>query len=265
MTAQKLDKLVIRTPEGFTFSMLLAGPITRFLAWLIDTFITLGALLAMMIGTSFIAFFSPDIVTAIQILLAFVIWMGYGILLEWYCRGKTIGKRILGLQVVDEHGLRITFAQIAARNLLRLADCLPLLYLVGGVVCILSRRSQRLGDIAAGTVVIRIVETSLPDLSAINTGADKYNSFSKYPHIEARLRQKISPDEAKIALQALLRRDSLDPDRRIELFSELADHFRAMLDFPPEATDGLSDEKYIHNVVDTLFRSQLKAQGVAGQ
>ncbi len=260
MGAPKLDKLVIRTPEGFTFSMPLAGPITRFIAWLLDTIIILGFIMGMLIGTSFAAFISPDLIGAVQVLLAFTIWMGYGIVLEWYCRGKTFGKRVLGLQVVDEHGLRITFAQIAARNLLRLADCLPVLYLLGGVVCVLSRRSQRLGDIAAGTVVIRIVETALPNLAAVNAGADKYNSFSKYPHIEARLRQKISPDEAKLALQALLRRDSLDPERRIVLFTELADHFRAMLDFPPEATDGLSDEKYIRNVVDTLFRSQMGSE-----
>lgn len=260
MGVAKLDKLVIRTPEGFTFSMLLAGPITRFLAWLIDTLIIFGLIAGVLFALAFAAPMSPDIVAAVRILLIFVIWMGYGIVLEWYCRGQTIGKRVLGLQVVDEHGLRITFPQIAARNLLRLADCLPLVYLLGGAVCVLSRRSQRLGDIAAGTVVIRIVETSLPDLAAINAGSDKYNSFSKYPHIEARLRQKISPDEAKIALQALLRRDSLDPERRIELFSELADHFRSMLDFPPEATDGLSDEKYIHNIVDTLFRSQMGSE-----
>ncbi|MDP6044956.1 MAG: RDD family protein [Phycisphaerae bacterium] len=165
----------------------------------------------------------------------------------------------MNLRVVDEHGLQMTFGQIVVRNLMRGVDCLPMFYLVGGAACVLSRRSQRLGDVAAGTVVVRSVDVALPDLAGVSSDKDKYNSFTKYPHIEARLRQRIAPDEARIALQALLRRNSLDPDRRIELFSELAGHFRAMLDFPPEATDGLSDEKYIRNIVDTLFRSQLKA------
>ena len=258
MGAQKFDKLVIRTPEGFNFSMLLAGPITRFLAWLIDLVIVLGAVIVVSIVINLLSLVSSDFAGALSILSFFVLWFGYGIVLEWYCHGKTIGKRIFNLRVVDEHGLQLTFAQIAVRNLMRFVDCLPALYLVGGTACLLSRRSQRLGDVVAGTVVVRTVETALPDLAGTEAGGDKYNSFSKYPHIEARLRQRISPAEARIALQSLLRRDSLDPDRRVELFSELADHFKLMLDFPAQATDGLSDEQYIRNVVDTLFRSQLK-------
>jgi len=258
MGAQRFDRLVIRTPEGFNFSMLLAGPITRFMAWLIDLVIVIGVGFLALVIAGYFGFVSGDMAGALSILAFFVIWFGYGIVLEWYCHGKTVGKRIFNLRVVDEHGLQLTFGQIAVRNLMRGVDCLPMLYLVGGTVCLLSRRSQRLGDIAAGTVVIRNVETSLGDLAGVAAGGDKFNSLAQYPHIEARLRQRISPAEARIALQALLRRDSLVPGRRVELFAELADHFRSIVDFPPEATDGLSDEQYIRNVVDTLFRAQLK-------
>ena len=258
MGAQRFDRLVIRTPEGFNFSMLLAGPITRFMAWLIDQLIVAGAIGVLLWIVSYFALVSADFAEAFSILAIFVIWFGYGIVLEWYCHGKTVGKRIFNLRVVDEHGLQLTFGQIAVRNLMRGVDCLPVLYLVGGAVCVLSRRSQRLGDIAAGTVVVRNVEASLPDLAGTGAGSDKFNSLAQHPHIEARLRQRISPAEARIALQTLLRRNSLVPAHRVELFAELADHFRSMIDFPPEATDGLSDEQYIRNVVDTLFRSQLK-------
>lgn len=258
MSVERFEKLVIRTPEGFKFSMLLAGPIIRFLAWLIDTAIVFGIIFAVLIGVSmFLAPFAEDFGGAIIFLAFLVIWFGYGIVLEWYCHGKTVGKRVFNLRVVDEHGLQLTFAQIAVRNLLRMVDFLPLLYLLGGTVSVLSKRSQRLGDIAAGTVVIRTVETALPDLAEASAGGDKFNSFTKYPHIEARVRQRVSPAAASIALQSLLRRNSLDPDRRIELFAELAEYFQSMLDFPAEATDGLSDEQYIRNIVDTLFRSQL--------
>jgi len=258
MDARRFDRLVIRTPEGFNFSMLLAGPITRFMAWLIDLVIVIGAVFLVMMISSYFSFVSGDLSGALSILAFFAIWFGYGIVLEWYCHGKTVGKRIFNLRVVDEHGLTLTFGQIAVRNLMRGVDCLPVLYLVGGTVCVLSRRSQRLGDIAAGTVVVRSVETSLGDLAKAAAGSDKFNSLAQYPHIEARLRQRISPPEARIALQALLRRDSLVPECRVELFTELADHFRAMADFPPEATDALSDEQYIRNVVDTLFHAQLR-------
>ena len=258
MGERRFDRLVIRTPEGFNFSMLLAGPITRFMAWLIDLVIVLGVMFLISILVSYFSFVSGDFAGALSIIAFFVIWFGYGIVLEWYCHGKTVGKRIFNLRVVDEHGLTLTFGQIAVRNLMRGVDCLPLLYLVGGAVCVLSRRSQRLGDIAAGTVVVRNVEASLGDLAGAAAGGGKFNSFTQHPHIEARLRQRISPPEARIALQALLRRDGLVPERRVELFAELADHFRSIIDFPPEATDGLSDEQYIRNVIDTLFRAQLK-------
>ncbi|MDP6634231.1 MAG: RDD family protein [Phycisphaerae bacterium] len=259
MGARRFDKLVIRTPEGFTFSMLLAGPIIRFMAWVIDTLIVVGIIIMVFIATIGFSLISGDFAGMFFFVMCFVVWFGYGIVLEWYCHGKTVGKRIFNLRVVDEHGLQLTFAQIAVRNLLRAVDCLPLFYVVGGSVSVLSRRSQRLGDIAAGTVVVRTVEASLPNLAGV-VGGDKYNSFTHYPHIEARLRQRVSPAEARIALQALLRRDSLDPDRRIELFAELGEHFKEMLDFPAEATDGLSNEQYIRNIVDTLFRSQLGTQ-----
>ncbi len=130
---------------------------------------------------------------------------------------QLVWQRDLNLRVVDEHGLQMTFGQIVVRNLMRGVDCLPMFYLVGGAACVLSRRSQRLGDVAAGTVVVRSVDVALPDLAGVSSDKDKYNSFTKYPHIEARLRQRIAPDEARIALQALLRRNSPDPDRRIEL------------------------------------------------
>ena len=84
---------------------------------------------------------------------------------------------------------------------------------------------------------------------------DKYNSFKAYPHLEARLRQRTSPDEAGIALQALLRREQLDPPARVELYKEIASHFKKIVPFPAEATDGISDEQYIRNVVEALFRS----------
>lgn len=257
MNGRRLNRLVIRTPEGCSFSLLLAGPITRFLAWLIDLVIVVALWLGVMRAIQFLAFLSPGFAMAVYFLAEFGIWMGYGIILEWFWRGRTFGKRVFGLRVMDEHGLRLQFGQVVIRNLLRLVDMLPLFYLVGGVSCLLSRRSQRLGDIAASTVVVRREEIQQPDLTRLL--GDKYNSFRDYPHLEARLRQQVSPQEARIALQALLRRDELEPEARVALFEEIAGHFRSVAEFPQAATDGLSDEHYVRNVVDTLFRQQLKA------
>jgi hypothetical protein len=155
---------------------------------------------------------------------------------------------------MDEGGLRLQFSQILIRNLLRFVDMLPGFYLVGGLACFFSKRSQRLGDFAANTIVVRNPKIEEPNLDQLALG--KFNSLRRYPHLEARLRQRVSPDEARLALQSLLRRDEFEPSARVELFAELAAHFRALVVFPQEAVETIADEQYIRNVVDVLFRKQ---------
>ena len=91
-----------------------------------------------------------------------------------------------------------------------------------------------------------------PDLDQLFEG--KYNSFRKYPHLEARLRQHVSPAEAQIALQALVRRDEFEPRSRVELFQSIVSYFKPIVSFPQEATESISDEQYIRNLVDALYR-----------
>jgi hypothetical protein len=131
---------------------------------------------------------------------------------------------------------------------------LPAFYFVGGVTCWLNSKCQRLGDVAANTIVIRNPRITEPDLDQLLAG--KYNSLRAYPHLAARLRQRVTPAEAGVALQALLRRDEFDPYARIELFAELAAHFRAKVDFPAEAIEGIADEQYLRNVVDVVYRTR---------
>ncbi|MFB3890861.1 MAG: RDD family protein [Phycisphaerae bacterium] len=257
-------RLVIQTPEGCSFSLQLAGPIARFLSWTIDVLCIVLLTFALLSAVGVMAMVSPGLALALGFLAIFGIWFCYGIIMEWFWRGRTIGKMVFRLRVIDEQGLRLRFSQVVVRNLLRIADMLPLLYMVGGAACMLTRRCQRLGDLAAGTVVVRIPRDVQPDLSM--AVADKFNSFRAYGHIEARLRQRVSPDEARVALAAVLRRDRLDADARVRLFADLAEHFRAVVEFPQAATDGLSDEQYVRNVVDTLFRPQMTPRnGQSGQ
>jgi uncharacterized RDD family membrane protein YckC len=251
----------IRTPEGIVFSQLLAGPVPRFLAWLIDFFCLLFLVIVVNLVMLPFALVSPDLMQALSLLTFFVLSLGYGMVLEWSWRGQTIGKRFLRLRVVDAQGLRLHASQIVIRNLLRVVDMLPLLYLTGGLTCLCTRRAQRLGDIAANTVVIRTPKMAEPDLEQLLAG--RYNSLRQFPHLEARLRQRVSPSEAAVAMQALLRRDQLEPESRVELFARLADHFRSVVTFPLEATEGIADEQYIRNVVDVLYRTSAVAERAA--
>jgi hypothetical protein len=129
---------------------------------------------------------------------------------------------------------------------------MPALYLLGGVVSFLGPRGKRLGDIAANTIVVSQRAIVEPDLDQILPG--KYNSFREYPHLAARLRQNVLPREAGIALQALLRRDSLDDAARLSLFALIRAHMEKIARFPADVTEGVSDEQYVRNVTDILFR-----------
>jgi uncharacterized RDD family membrane protein YckC len=248
----KTNTLLIRTPEGIVFSQLLAGPVSRFAAWLIDMVAVMILVSILSTVLALLQLIDVGFAQAIAVLLQFVVMLGYSIYCEWFWRGQTFGKRVMRLRVVDAHGLRLKFSQVVIRNLLRFVDMLPMLYLVGGVACLVSRRAQRLGDFAANTIVVRIPKVSEPNLDQLMAG--KYNSLREHPHLEARLRQRVSAAEAGIALQALLRRDLLEPAARVELFAAIAEHFRAKVAFPPEVSEGIADEQYVRNVVDSLYR-----------
>jgi uncharacterized RDD family membrane protein YckC len=253
----KTSTLIIRTPEGIVFSQLLAGPVTRFFAWLIDQFCIYTALSILTTVLSLLKIVSLNFAVAFEIIGYFFLSIGYGILFEWVWRGQTVGKRLLRLRVMDVEGMRLQFNQIVVRNLLRFLDSLPLFYFVGGVTCWLNSKCQRLGDIAANTIVVRNPRLAEPDLDQVLAG--KFNSLRQFPHLVARLRQNVTPAEADIALQSLLRREEFDPVSRVELFGELAAHFNAKVEFPAEATDGVADEQYIRNVVDVIYRTRPEA------
>jgi len=250
----RTQALPIRTPEGIVFSQILAGPAMRFLAALIDILCVAALNLALGKLLGLLNVIGPGIANAMLTLGYFGISIGYGILLEWRWRGQTVGKRLCRMRVVDAEGMRLQLDQIVTRNLLRAIDMLPALYFVGGVSCWFSAKCQRLGDIAANTIVVRTPKVSEPDLDQLLTG--KFNSLRQHPHLAARLRQRVSPGEAATALQALMRRDEFEPAARVALFGQLAEHFHSKVAFPHEATDGLADEQYIRNVVDVIYRTK---------
>lgn len=251
--AGRCRELTIRIPEGVVFSLPLAGPMSRFLAWLLDAgcILIVSQIVRTVIGV--LGIVNADLSQAFHIIFYFALTIGYAMVLEWFWNGQTVGKRVLGLRVMDMRGLRLQPSQIIIRNLLRSVDSLPLCYLLGGVVCLASRYGQRLGDLAANTIVIKSTRVAPPRLDQIFE-ENRYNSLRNYPHLVARLRQQVDAREADIALQALSRRDILLPEARVALFRTIADHFKVKIKFPEEALSGISDEQYVRDVVDILFR-----------
>ena len=161
------SELRIRTPEGIAFAYQLAGPVARCMAWGVDliAIIVIGQGVSALFSAA--GYVSPDFATALSMIAYFAVSIGYGVFTEWAWRGQTLGKRIMRLRVMDAQGLRLQFNQILMRNLLRFADLLPGCYLVGGVAMFVSRRAQRLGDLAANTVVVHIPKHAEPDRKSV--------------------------------------------------------------------------------------------------
>lgn len=222
------------------------------LAWLIDALLIMAVtgMLRSLVGM--LVFISSDFAIALWFIISFVVTIDYSICLEWMWNGQTLGKRVLRLRVMDENGLNLHFGQIVVRNLLRFVDQLPFLYFVGGISTLLNARAQRLGDLAAGTIVVRQPVIGAPDVEEI--GAGKYNSLNAHPYLEARLCSRVTPREASLAVSALMRRNELDEISRLNVFRELAKHFSGLVTFPPEITEEISDEQFVRNVVCSLYK-----------
>jgi uncharacterized RDD family membrane protein YckC len=254
MRLEALPRLRIRTPEGVDFSMVVASPFLRLLAFAVDLAVIVAASIALQNLINLFALLAPGLFMAVGIVAFFLLLTGYGMVLEYFWRGQTLGKRLLRLRVMDEELRPLRFSQAALRNLLRAVDFLPAFYVVGAVSCLLTRHYQRLGDIASSTVVVWDPRVETPELERI--GSMKYNSLRAHPHLCARLRQAIEPEEARAALMALLRRDGYDPEARLEVFEALAQRFRERVRFPEETAIGLTPEQYVRCVVDVLFRAR---------
>ena len=167
------ETLIIETPERVQLEFALASIGNRFLAVAIDHFVQYFSMFVIAwiflsiagYGGSDIAnadqLFSemPKWTIAIMILVVFLVFAAYFIVFEWLWNGQTPGKRLLKLRVIREDGRPLTLWEAIARNLLRIGDAMPgfviPVYSVGLIVIFLSSRDQRLGDIFAGTVVIR--------------------------------------------------------------------------------------------------------------
>ncbi len=252
MAVLETNQLEIETGDGITFSLQLAGPVSRFLALMVDWSIVTTVVILLSQAIAYFPFIADDWKEASMAIAYFLLQIGYGVLFEWRSGGQTIGKKVVGLRVADVSGLRLSCSQIMIRNLLRTVDSLPVFYLLGGMVMILNRRMQRLGDIAAGTIVVRVATEPLPYLPP--GGGTRVNSLKPYRALAARLRQKANPEAARYLLDALRRRDALEPAARLAIFAEMAAEYRSLVEFPEEATLPLTDEQYLWNVAEILFQ-----------
>jgi uncharacterized RDD family membrane protein YckC len=230
------DRLAIATPEGVQVELTLAGIGSRFIAAGIDFAIQI----LVMIALAVLLRPAGDAGFAVFTSLAFALIFFYDVLFEVLGRGKTPGKRSAGLRVVGPAGRPITLVRSAVRNILRLIDILPGFYAVGMTVIFITRRNQRIGDLVAGTYVVR---DRHGDRSAPPAAAQPRVDASPAATWDV---SAISADDVATVRAFLDRRDALRPKPRQEIAAQLAARLRPRVG---GVSGSIGDESFLELLV----------------
>jgi uncharacterized RDD family membrane protein YckC len=193
----------VATPEGIELTLRLAGPVPRALAWTID-FLLRAALVLLV---SMIALYFGAAGWGLVLIAAFVVEWLLPAAFEARWGGQTPGKRLLGIAVLNDDGTPLRWPAALTRNLLRAADFLPVFYGVGLLAMLANRDFKRLGDLAAGTVVV-YRSTAVEAVRHIPEAAPVPPPVA------------LDPEEQRAVLELAERSASLTPERFAEL-SEL--------------------------------------------
>jgi len=263
------DQLNIETPELVSIELPLAGIGSRFIAILIDSLILSATLTLLIFLAAFILpalnLLGPKSASwglGIFFLIIFLVFWGYFALFEAFNNGRTPGKRVAKIRVIHQSGRGINFVEALARNLVRFIDYLPGFYGVGIATMFMSRQSQRLGDMVAGTLVVRerVVEAPMWGESTSRTltaAALAPNSPIPPPHLRVTLPApalaKLSPSDLEVLENFFSRRLDMDLTTRAALAGRIASALCAKsgLDIPPE----ISVETFLEAVAHQ-FREQ---------
>ncbi len=243
--------LEVRTPESIAFTYELAGLGSRFLAVLVDQAIQLLALAAIVSGLGLLLSLVPvrhaaraiapatgevaqSIGIGIAVLVLFLVMFGYFIAFEALWNGLTPGKKLLGIRVVRDGGYPIDFGASLIRNLIRVGEQLLGYYVLAAISAVMSPENKRLGDVAAGTIVVRDARLAVPGY-VIERAAEPVYSPTAY----------LSGEERALIKRFLERRDELPPERRQTLATQFADRVRDRM--PPELAR-LDDESLLERL-----------------
>jgi uncharacterized RDD family membrane protein YckC len=247
---------VVRSPEQVALHFPVAGPTSRILAYGIDVLvivtIEIAAFVALLASAPVAgalaerlraalgsptepvqevsAFFA---LAAFFLLFQLAVEMTYFVLIETTTGGRSVGKRVVGLRVVRDGGLPIGLRESLVRNLLRSADALPANYVVGLVAMLLSREGKRLGDLAAGTIVIRLDRpAAAPPLPAWAEGEGGEAFRFERGHVAS-----LGAEGRALVRQTLRRLDELPPGAREAALERSVEALRARLGYAPVAPE----------------------------
>ena len=237
-----LEKLNIDTPEQVALEFSLATIGSRFLAVAIDTIIQIACAIVLLLvvaagiwATGALGLAARPWVLAVLVIGGFVIYYGYFAVFETLWNGQTPGKRMIGLRVIHASGRPISAWEAILRNVVRLVDQMPAIYAIGIVSVFVTERSQRLGDLAAGTVVVheRLAE-SLDDVAPQRRVARSAHGA-----------RRLAPEEISVIELFFSRRGQLDGYARMRTAHQIARRVRERLEINAQ----LDDEQLLEDVV----------------
>ena len=240
--------LEVRTPESIAFSYELAGLGSRFLALAVDQAIQIVTLIAifgaLVLAASGVAIahlkpilsqqLAQSIAIALILVIVFVVLFGYFIVFETAWNGQTPGKKLLGLRVVRDGGYPIDFGASLIRNLIRIGEQLLGYYLFAAISALISPENKRLGDFAAGTIVVRDARLAAPGSLTQRNEEPEYAATAY-----------LTGEERALIKRFLDRRDALSTGRRTELAAQLAGRVRGRV---PAELARLEDESLLERL-----------------
>ena len=240
------DRLTITTPEGVELEVQLAGLGSRFTAQLLDLLIK--GLTILLIGLTL----SIAGLTGVAIMLPafFLVWYAYDVVFETFANGRTPGKMAARLRVVRVGGEPVDFMSSAIRNVLRLIDGLPLSCVPGVISILATKRNQRLGDLAAGTIVIHEDPVAVAPAWHAPPGMPPPPGWQPPPAPVWDV-SHVTADELSAVRSFLERRWELDSKARGQLAFQLAD---ALWPKVAGAAPGLAPEQFLEQVADQKAR-----------
>lgn len=241
--------VTVRTPESIAFEYDLAGLGSRFLAVFADLLLQVALVLLLFWGLISIAKYAPatkvssspaehlgeSIGIALISFLVFMIFYGYFILFETFWSGQTPGKKLLGIRVVRDGGFPLDFGSSAVRNLVRVGEQVVGFYFISAVSTLLSGENKRIGDFAAGTIVVRESRVAAPASWHEALAASDATQSSAY----------LTGDERSTVAAFLARRNGMAPANRRDIAAQLAAQLRPRA---PANLQTLDDEALLEQI-----------------
>lgn len=240
-----MNELTITTPEHVPIRLEPAGAGSRFLAIIADTVIVIA--ISSAIGAVLATFLSGGVASAIGLTLTFVLTWGWHVWFETRHQGRTPGKRLMKIRVIDARGLPVSLHQSLVRNITRVLDFVPAFYGFGAIAVLSTPARRRLGDLVADTLVVRDAQPLLPRGAL---GGERRHNSLRTPRVQRLARHRIGLEEREFLLTLCLRADRLSAEARYDLMEEVAAEYRKKLEAEEEQISG---ENFVRDLTAVLF------------